>query len=431
MKLNATLKILMTMLIAVTSCSVNTSNISSDNSQAEKLTVENADPENAEILSAQKLIEKIPDSADGYNRLATAYIRKARSSGDFSLYQKAETAVNRALEIDPQDLTAKKLKGVLHLAFHRFAEARELALQLLKEAPNDSIIYGILTDANIELGNYEEAVESAQKMVDLRPSMEAYIRVALLRSLHGQVEGAIEAMKTAASIADPKDREAKAWCFVRLGDEYFKIGKFKEAEKHYDTALEIYPDYYFALAAKGRVRAAQGDFNEAVNFYSRSQNYVPMLETIISLGDIYLIQGNAEKAKAQYDLAEVIEEKLGKTDMRRLALLWADHDKRLDEALTIAEQEYNKRKDIYTADIYAWTLYKKGQFELAKQVITQAMRLKTKDARIFYHAGMIEKALGNKREAIKYLKLALETNPAFDLLQADVAKKALEELKAV
>jgi tetratricopeptide (TPR) repeat protein len=108
--------------------------------------------------------------------------------------------------------------------------------------------------------------------------------------------------------------------------------------------------------------------------------------------------------------------------------LWADHDTKLDEALAIAAREHASRKDIFTADIYAWCLYKKGQFQEAKTVVAEAMRLKTKDARIFYHAGMIEKSLGNKKAAAGYLKKALETNQAFDILQAENAKKALGEL---
>lgn len=68
----------------------------------------------------------------------------------------------------------------------------------------------MLTDANIELGNYKKALEAGQKMVDLKPSMESYIRVSMLRSLYGQVEGAIEAMKIAAQIADSNNREARA-----------------------------------------------------------------------------------------------------------------------------------------------------------------------------------------------------------------------------
>ncbi len=385
--------------------------------------------EDRQIFLAQRYIEKIPDSAEGYNRLAVAYIQKARTTGDFTLNAKAETAVKRALEVEPDNLTARKLQALIHLIYHRFSEALELAKSLLAEAPNDSFIYGVITDASVELGDYKEALEAGQKMVDLKPSMEAYIRVAVLRSLHGQVEGAIEAMKMAAQIADPQNREVRAWCLVRLGDEYFRTGNFKEAEKQYDAALEVLPNYYLALSAKGRARAAQGDLDAAIGFYTEAQNRVPLVEAVIALGDSYFLKGNKEKADAQYALAELIEQKLGNLDLRRLALLWADHDIRLDEALSLAAKEYERRKDIYTADIYAWTLYKKGDFEQAKKVILEAMRLKTKDARIFYHAGMIEKALGNRKEAIKYLEKALQTNPAFDLIQAEKARKALEELK--
>lgn len=415
---------LLTSLILSISCSSN-----SDKSTANgNVSTTRADVEDEQILAAKRLIEKMPDSADGYNRLATAYIRRARLTGDFSLYQKAELAVNKALELEPDDFATRKLQAVLHIIFHRFHEAKQLAQNLLTQA-EDTIIYGVLTDANIELGEYEQAIESAQKMMNLKPNLEAYSRTAILRSLHGQVESAIEAMRTAASIADPLDTEVKAWCYVKLGDEYFKVGNFNEAEKNYDIALKILPDYYLALSAKGKLLAAKGDFTQAIDLYNKAQNKVPIVETVIALGDLYYLQGDQEKAKLQYDLAEVIEEKLGRTDMRRLALLWADHSVRLDEALKIIESEYQKRKDIYTADIYAWVLYKRGEFVKAKELINEAMRLKTKDARIFYHAGMIENSLGNKQQARKYLKAALDLNPAFDLIQAKIAKDTLEELK--
>lgn len=385
--------------------------------------------EDAQLAAAQKVIATMPDSPDGYNRLAVAYIQKARETGDFSLNSKAEAAVNRALELQPEDITTQKLRASLHLTFHRFAEALELGKRLQKDLPKDSFVFGVLTDANVELGNYREAVEAAQAMMDLKPNMESYARASLLRSLHGDSEGAIEAMKMAARIADPQNREAQAWCLTHLGEEYFKIGNFADAEKQFDAALQVLPNYILALAGKAKTRAAQKDFDAAIKFYSEAQNRVPTVETVIALGDLYKMRGDAEKAESQYNLAEVIEQKFGNTDLRRLALLWADRDVRLDEALTIAMQEKNNRRDIYTADIYAWTLYKKGKFREAKAAIAEAMNLKTKDARIFYHAGMIEQGLGNKQEAVRFLETALKTNPAFDILQAENARKVLAELK--
>ncbi|MGC2236747.1 MAG: tetratricopeptide repeat protein [Pyrinomonadaceae bacterium] len=387
------------------------------------------DAADKEINSVLKIIEKSPDLPLGYVQLSTVYIKKARETGDFSLNTKAETAVNRALEIEPQDVPARKLQASLNLTFHRFQNALELGQKLQKELPNDAFVYGVLTDANVELGNYKEAIDAAQKMIDLKPNSSSYARVAHLRSLHGDSKGAVEMMTLAAKTADPQDKEAQSWCLVQLGKEYFKAGDFAKAEKVFDEALQIFPNYHLALTEKGIVRAAQSDFDSAIKYLTDSQNRVPLTETIIVLGDIYTKQNDAEKARRQYDLAETIEQKFGSADLRRLALLWADRDIRLDEALTIAGRENDARRDIYTADVYAWCLYKNGKFQEAKTSITEALKLKTNDARILYHAGMIEKNLGNKKEAAKLLRLAMKTNPAFDVLQAENAKKALEELK--
>lgn len=383
----------------------------------------------AEIATAQKIIEKMPNAPNGYSKLAVAYIIRARETGDFGLNANAQTALDRALEIDPQNYDAQKLKASLLLTFHRFAEALEAGKKLQETNPRDAFVYGVLTDANVELGNYKEAVEAVQKMVDTRPNMESYARVAHVRSLYGDSGGAIQALSLASRVADPQDKEAQSWCLVFLSYEYLKVGRIPEAEKQIDMALKILPDYPLALAAKGQARAAAGDYENAVKFFTQAQTRVPTTEVVIALGDVYTKTGNQEKAAEQYKLAEFIEQKFGNLDQRRLALLWADQDTKLDEALEIARRERAARKDIFTADILAWCLYKKGLFEEAKTAITEAMRLKTKDARFFYHAGMIEKGLGNKKAARDYLQKALQTNPSFDVLQAENAKQALEELK--
>ena len=380
---------------------------------------------NQQIEAAQKMIEKNPNSPEGYNLLAVAYIHLARETGDFGLNINAQTAVDRALELQSENITAQKLKVSLMLTFHRFAEALEAATKLQAKSPPDAFIFGALTDANVELGNYKEAVDAAQNMVDLHPGMESYARVSYVRSLYGDSKGAIDAMQTAYKTADPMDKEPQAWCLVHLGDEYFKIGNYQEAEKQYDAALQIFPNYHFALAGKGRARAAQNDFEAAAKFLSDANDRVPNTEDVIQLGDVYTRLGKTDEANKQYELAQFIEEKFGNIDQRRLALLWADHDTKLDDALAIATREHQNRKDIFTADIYAWCLYKKGQFQEAKNAITEAMRLKTKDARIFYHAGMIEKSLGNKKAAADFLRKAIQTNTAFDISQTEIAKNAL------
>jgi tetratricopeptide (TPR) repeat protein len=111
--------------------------------------------------------------------------------------------------------------------------------------------------------------------------------------------------------------------------------------------------------------------------------------------------------------------------MHHLVAYWTDHDKNLDEALALARKERERRKDVYTCDTLAWALYKKGLHAEAKAASDEALRLGTRDPRLLYHAGMIAYALGESGRGADYLRQALAINPAFDVLQADVARAKL------
>ncbi len=385
----------------------------------------------SEILlqNAENEVAKSPDEPRPLTNLAGIYVRRARETGDFSLNSKAESAVKRALELAPDDVTALKMEASLHLTYHRFSEGLEAGKNLKQKFPADSFVYGVLTDANVELGNYADAVESAQKMVDLKPNTSSYARVAHLRALNGDDAGAIQMMKQAARAADPMDKEAQSWCLVQLGDVLLRTGKFAEAESVYDEALANFPDYYLAVAGKGKVRAALGDLAGAEKYLSDLQNRIPNAEVSSLLSEIYTIMNDPEKAERESGLLEIAEARLGVSgDQRTLALFWADRDMRLPEALAIAEREHAVRKDIYTADIYAWCLLKSGRTAEAKIAIDEALRLKTNDARIFYHAGMIAKAENDSRKARGFLERALKLNPAFDPAQSVIARTTLTSL---
>ncbi len=421
-----TIKFLVVFALALTGACSTVRSYTEPAKSGETFAISEADPE---LRSALEYIVKVPDSALGYQQLAVIYIKRARQTGDFSLNSKAETAIKKGLEAAPDDVSIQKLQASLHLTFHRFDEALALGTQLLRDNPNDAFVYGILTDANAELGNYDAAAIAVQKMVDLKPNSSSYARVAHIRSLNGEHAGAVEMFKLAARTADPQDKEAQSWCLVRLGDEFMKHGKYAAAEKVYDEALDNFPGFYLALAGTGKAKAAQGDLDGAVDILTSSQKRVPNAEVAKLLGDIHAKRGELDAAQNNYDLVEVMETKLGaNADKRLVALTWADRNTRLEDAREIAERRLAQSDDIYTADIAAWCLYKTGRFAEAKVAIEKAMRLRSMDARILYHAGMIEKELGNRAEAIRLLGQALKINPEFDVLQSPIARETLTKL---
>ena len=386
-----------------------------------------ATPADAHIRAAKRATEEHPQKPEGFNLLASAYMQKARETNDFGFNSRAEAALGRSLELAPDDYDALKLRGKLLLTYHRFSDALELARKLQTIRPDDHDLSGMLTDAEVELGNYAEAIAAAQKMVDLRPDSNSYARVSYLRSLHGDAEGAIQAMTVAVKASDPNDPEGIAWCRVHLGDELMNAGKPTEGELEYDKALLIFPDYPLGLAAKARARVRAGDLNKALELYERAQNRTPLPDTAVALGDLYAKLGRADEAKRQYDLVEFIERNSAAsgTYSRQLAMLWADHDANLQPALAIVQRERSLRQDVFTCDALAWILFKNKRLDEAQKSIDEALRLGTRDARIFYHAGMIYEAQGDTSKASKYLKLAFTISPTFDLLQADKARQTL------
>lgn len=382
-----------------------------------------------QIQKAEAIIKRHPDGPEGYNLLAAAYLRKARETGDFNFNARAEAALNRAQAVAPDDFDAMELQAKLLLTYHRFPEALEVARRAQTLRPDNADVYGAMTDALVELGNYPAAIEAAQKMIDLRPDTASYSRVSYLRALHGDTEGAIEAMRVAAKAADPRDPESVAWCRVQLGLELMNAGRRNEAEREFDEALTIFPDYYVAFSAKARARLAANDTESALELYKRAQERVPLPDAAIARGDLLTRLGREEEAKKEYELAAFIERTSSSagTYSRQLALFMADHDLNLDEALTIVQRERAVRSDIYTYDALAWCLYKKGQFREAQEAMDQALRLGTRDAQLFYHAGMIADGLGDRRRAKTYLQRALDTDPFFNILHADTARRLLEE----
>jgi tetratricopeptide (TPR) repeat protein len=383
-----------------------------------------------QLQVAQKLVRYLPNEPDSYNRLAVAYLQKGRETGDFSYTLKAETAIDRSLQLDSDRVEALKLRAMLLLTYHRFQAALDLTQQLQQRDPQDARIYGMMTDALVELGDYKAAKASIQTLLDLHPSAPGYARLSYLRALHGDTTGAIAAMQKAIQSAHPQDREGLAWYRVHLGNELLNAGRRVDATREFERALEIFPEYYLALAARAKAFLAAGDTDSAVEYYRRALAQMPLPEIAIALGNLFTYLGDRTAAERQYQLVDFLEQTGGvafrQAYAHQLAIFWADRGTRLDEALALIQQERLTRSDIYTLDALAWCLFKLNRLPEAKQAIARAMRLKTRDARIYYHAGVIYRSCGDEATAREYLQQALAIDPVFDPLQAETARETLK-----
>ncbi len=382
-------------------------------------------------------VKNNPDDFIAFNKLAGYYLQRQRETGDPAYINLALLAARSSLEALAPEQNHNGLAVLAQAAFtgHDFSAAREYAVRLTELAPHQSYSHQILGDALLELGDYEAAASAFKRMEQLEnfPTTSTETRLARLALLRGDTETAKRRFSKALQLALGERvvrREIVAWCHWQMGETAFAVGDFVTAEQHYNDALLVFPDYYRALASLARVRAARGELTTAIENYERVARILPDPVNLAALGDLYKLMGREKEAAAHYALVENIarlSELNGALFNRQLAYFYADHDMNLEEAYAIAAREYGVRRDIYGADALAWTALKTGRLEQAQTMIREALRLGTRDARLFYHAGMIARAAGEKDSARDFLRRALKLNPGFDPMQTVVARRALEE----
>jgi len=385
-------------------------------------------------------VKKDPEDFIACNKLAQQYLQRLRETGDLTYLNLAMKAARASLATLPPEQNVGGLTAAAQVEFasHDFATARDHALQLTKLEPKKGYTYQLLGDALLELGEYEPAAAAYRTMEDLsgiqgltRSAIEQ--RLARLAALHGDVSGSRRHFKNALTLAldlPEPPAETVAWCRWQLGEAAFAVGDYSTAEQQYKESLEGYPEYFRALASLGKTRAAQGDIKGAIEQFEHAVRIIPDPTFVATLGDLYKLDGRETQAAAQYRLVEQIgkiNELNGTLYNRQLALFYADHNIKSDQAYLNASREYAIRKDIYGADALAWAALKNNKVAEAQSLIKSALRLGTQDARLFYHAGMIAKASGDLKQAHEYLQRALTLNPQFDPMQAAIARKAFAE----
>jgi tetratricopeptide (TPR) repeat protein len=373
-------------------------------------------PAQRAMAEAQKAIDKNPKQYAGYNQLAVAFARRARETSDVTYYAQGEEAVGKSLKLAPGNFDGEKIKVWLLLGRHEFAAALDAAKALNKRVPDDVLVYGFLTDANVELGNYKDAEDAAQWMLDLRPgNLPAITRAAYLRELFGDLDGALELMNMAYQSTPPNETEDVAWVLAQIAHLQLASGKLTDAEKTLQQALVVFPGYHYALGNLAKLRIEQKRYPEAVDLLTERYQAAPHAENLYDLAEATALAGQHEKAKeefTEFETKSLGETMRGDNSNRELIFYYADHAGQPVKALEVAQREFARRHDVYTLDAYAWALHVNGQDLEARKQIEKALLVGVRDAKLFRHAGEISVSVGDRPAAERYFNEAIATRSA-------------------
>jgi tetratricopeptide (TPR) repeat protein len=379
-------------------------------------------------------LETLPADGNAAVQLASALVRLQRVNNDAAAVIQAERRLRAFLARVPGHYEAQRMLGTVLLSQHRFRDAIREAEKARAMDGRDAWNYGVLGDAHLEVGSYDDAFAAFDRMNQLRPGPTSYARVAYALELKGDLEGALAAMKMAADGTSAHDAEGQAWHYAQLGNLLLQLGRVGGAKREFERAAFTFPDHPYAMSGLARVKIAEGDLRGALALYSRLLSKTPTPELAAIAGDLHVRLGERERAEELYGMAESLERSGWASEEpqpQALARFLAERDRDIAEAVRLAEQAARSRRDIFTMDALAWAYFKAGRLDDAREAADAAMRTGTHDGRIVYHAAAIRAAQGDIDAARAMLERVHRTARALDPIAAAGAEALLRILIAL
>jgi tetratricopeptide (TPR) repeat protein len=327
--------------------------------------------------------------------------------------------------------------GTLAGLRHDFVSQLRLGTAALKEAPALARPLTVIADAQVELGRYDEAASTIQRLVDLKPSLPAYARVSYYRELTGDLAGAAEAMRFAVSAGGSPD--GAAYVQTLLGDLELARGRTRAARSAYRAALRDLPDFPQALTGLARIDAAAGDLRPAAARLRRSTELLPLTSSLVLLAEV-------ERAAAKDAGTEGAARRLRRSAGARLAaaraqqamlrtsrtlpdaeavLFEANHGSPA-RAVRLGRRVWRRAPSVRSADALGWALTRAGRPREGLDWARRALRLGSRDPLFRLHAGVAASRLGLRDEAAVHLGLAVKGTAAL----SPASNRLLEEARS-
>lgn len=377
---------------------------------------EHSSPADAFIQRDQDRLRAVPDDDGARLELAQAFVQKLRETSDPTFYGPAEQLLRDLRTRRPRNPDVLLTSGILAVSRHRFDAGRQFGARALRVAPRNPTAFGILVDADNELGRYRRALRATQSMLDANPNLPALTRVSYARELRGDLKGAIVAMQQAITAGGAGGGPDVAFAQALLGQLLLTAGDTSGAEAAYAASANSVPNYGPAAAGHAQVLLARGRVADAIPVLEALQGQAPVAQYATDLGDALHAVGRDADAERAYARARMIDrrELENGVDVRvEMAAFDADHDPGR-QAVARARAALEARPSALAHDVLAWNLYRIGRIDEATRESRRALALGSRDPRERFHAAAIAFARGDRAAATRHLRIVLAGNPRFD-----------------
>jgi tetratricopeptide (TPR) repeat protein len=320
---------------------------------------------NADLLSgvAAKSIAALPGYANGY-------VWRANAEMNQKAFDKAESDLKTAMKLAPQNARACFLLGELRFAQKNFKEGKALLEQSLEYDPNQLDAVRLLVSYDLYMKQPAEAFTLVNAEVQKSPKNSRLLDVLTELQMHQAQFPQAAATAQRAMQLDPSDPEAIT-LFARIAVQQGQTATAITAWRQWTVA---HPNDANALAVLGTLEESSGNPQVAQADYQRS------------------LQMEPQQPLAANNLAYMILQNGGDVEQAMALAL-------------IARRAMPHSPN--TADTLALAYYKKGNYDLARSLLENALKMEPNNASMEYHLGMVYARLRDGKDAAIHLKKAI------------------------
>lgn len=321
--------------------------------------------------------------------------------------------IEKAVEVEPEDIECwTNYGGILVAAgeYEKALEALDKALELdencIGAVNNKSYVYAQMQD-------YEMAKEMARKGLEMSPgNVDVLVNLGVAQGSLGEFEEAADTWAEAESLA-PNNPVVLS----NYGNTLLSLSKLLEAEEKCERALEIDGNSLDAMNNLGNVRRDMGDYEGAVELYTKVTDEKPDFHT-----------AHYNKALAYFDM-KVFSKALVSA---KYALAFKEDDYRYYTILSSACMECNDFEQAHFAAQRAMklapekseplldmvnVLLRIDRYDDALAAMQMALKLEADTARVYMKLAYIYENLEDLDKALDAINKAIDIQPDMPAIQ--------------
>jgi len=344
------------------------------------------------------------------------------------------------MSIKSTDTPQEQINSIIALFSNgQTQEALSAVEALIKDYPNEPILYNIRGACYAGLGKLDAAVKNYEKTLTIKPDYaEAHNNLGVTLQGLGQLDAAVKSYKKALTI---KPNYAEA--YNNLGNTFKKLGQLNTAVKSYEKALTINTDFADAYYNLGVTLQELDQLDAAVKSYEKALTVKPnYAEAFNNLGSTLKELGQLDTAVKSYEKVLAINPDFAEAH-NNLGVTLQELGQH-DDAVKCFEKALAIKSDYVDAHCsLGISLQELDQLDDAVKSYGQALAINPDFTDAHYNLGNALQDLDQLDEAVKSFEKAIAINPNFaeahnnlgitlkELDQLDDAVKSYEKAIAI